>query len=238
VRKTNQAARRLAKRSRPRAARTRYWGSRAWDLRSSLKFLGIVDTHAEAVEGFVLGRRLGAEEGSGAEGGGVFEPLEELDDGFGGLGADDHVELDDVVGGEVGADGDEADATGEDLFEVLEEAGPTDAFAEEEGIDEGAAVDDGGVGGLAELGFEAGLLGHDGAELGLDGIREVAAFASGLAFAEDDGDLEDEDGDEEEGGGGGGDEEGAVASEGLAGEIEGDARVMHVRRRPWIRGSR
>lgn len=46
--------------------------------------------------------------------------------------ADDHVE-DDLVGRvDLGADADEADVVRQDLFEVVEDAGPGDAFAQEE----------------------------------------------------------------------------------------------------------
>src|SRR6266545_1813660 len=222
--KAQMAAPRLAASNSPSTAREMTRGSRTCTpVRPSLdrlKLLGIVHTHPVAVQGLGLRRGQAAVEVGGAEQRRRFERLEQLDGRFRRFGPHVHVQGDLILCVDKGADGNHPDVVGEGLLEVGEDAGPTDAFAVEQGVEEDALFQDFGVIGAAQDGVEARLLGIVFLDLAVEagdaapGVPQQATVEQGEVHEHAQGrDQNHADGD-------GGDHHRPVAPEGLARQID------------------
>ena len=128
-----------------------------------------------------------------------------------------------ILAGDRRANGHDPDVVRNYLLEVGENARPAYAFAVEQSVQEQAALQHFGVFGLTQNGILARLLSREGAYLRFQPCDLLAGLGDLSAFQPVEREQENQQYDEQGTQGSRGDQDGAVAAEGLAGEIDGDS---------------
>ena len=110
------------------------------------------------------------------------------------IGAEDHLEEDLVLGVDLRTNLEDLDVVGDDFFEVGEDAGPADALAGQDVVEEDAGFEDGFVFGLAKFlaGWRSEVVADDGELLAgcgelLHAVAFVAAVGAGQGDQHDEG---------------------------------------------------
>src|ERR1019366_7905555 len=219
--KASTAATRLASRRTPRTARMATRGS--FHLRPErLKFLGIIHREAIAVQRLGLGRRLINILRDAAEQVRTLQRFVELDHRLGALRACLQAQNHLIASGHVGLNIEHLDVGRHSLFEVGENARPTDSFAAEQGVEEDAEFQHLGVLGFADDRFEISLLLAGRGDLGAQSGDFLAHIGQLHAIGVGERDQGGERNHQQDAGRDRGRQHGAVAPERLAGEIDGN----------------
>src|ERR1700691_4115573 len=238
----SNAATILAATSRPNTARTRTRGSfrftGTFSREDRLKLLDIIHAHAAAVQFVGLSGRQQAVRVHRAETRRSLQVFQQVDHRRGRFRSHGHVQRNLILPGHRRAYGHDPDVVRNHLLKVGENARPAYAFAVEQCVEEQAALQHLGVLGLAQNGILARLLGRESVNLRFQPRDLVTGFGDLHTFQVVQREEKNQQYDEEDAEGCGGDQDGAVAAEGLAGEIDGDSHDATTPLRSWLSSER